>query len=358
MFDTIDITSQATTANILAGTLNLPFPDASPSASVEFDFPEFDYSFNAPLIDLTYTPDSRRVTARVAIDESVTMVWMLNGEPSPEGGKMLLKEATVDFEMESGRPRAEFVADTVNALLWLAGPMRLRIPGVRLDGHLNFEAPLKKASELLRHRHTAYRLMVIGSAFEQEIPIPVEISDSDWQEIAFAYHAIVDRSFEWAFMRERFPIQDKVEAQKLWENGENPFHFHLELDDFRLKLPGRQLSAGRATIDIEQARILNAAEIRRKLEGSNGRGHQAFMFALTGVAECEFHDAPRLPEMESDKRLAEFIDLKAPLDERVCRAYDQLAASTLDGLDEEQIAAVTAPLDFEPFPMSDDEEEN
>jgi hypothetical protein len=159
-------------------------------------------------------------------------------------------------------------------------------------------------------------------------------------------------------MRERFPIQDKVEAQKLWENGENPFHFHLELDDFRLKLPGRQLSAGRATIDIEQARILNAAEIRRQLEGSNGRGLQAFMFALTGVAECEFHDAPRLPEVESDKRLAEFIDLKAPLDERVCRAYNQLAASTLDGLNEEQIAAVTAPLDFEPFPMSDDEEKN
>jgi hypothetical protein len=30
----------------------------------------------------------------------------------------------------------------------------------------------------------------------------------------------------------------------------------------------------------------------------------------------------------------------------------------LEGLTEEQIAAVTAPLEFEPFPMSDDEEEN
>jgi hypothetical protein len=358
MFDTIEITSQETTANILAGTLNLPFPDASPSASVEFGFPEFDYSFTTPLIDLTYTPDSRRVTARVAIDKSVTMIWTLNGEPAPEGGKMLLKEATVDFEMESGRPRAEFFADTVNALLWLAGPMRLRIPGVRLDGHLNFKAPLKKASELLRHRHAAYRLMLIGIAFDQEIPVPVEISDSDWQEIAFAYHAIVDRSFAWTFMRERFPIQDKGEAQKLLENGGNPFHFHLELDDFRLKLPGRQLSAGQATIDIERARILNAAEIKRQLESPNGRELQAFVFILTGNAECEFHDAPRLPEMESDKHLAEFIDLEAPFDERICRAYDQLAASTLEGLTEEQVAAVTAPLEFEPFPMSDDEEEN
>jgi hypothetical protein len=125
-----------------------------------------------------------------------------------------------------------------------------------------------------------------------------------------------------------------------------------------LKLPGRQLSAGQATIDIEQARILNAAEIKRQLESPNGREFQAFVFILTGNAECEFHDAPRLPEMESDKHLAEFIDLEAPFDERICRAYDQLAASTLEGLTEEQVAAVTAPLEFEPFPMSDDDEEN
>lgn len=32
MFNIIDITLQATTANILAGTLNFPVPDASPSA--------------------------------------------------------------------------------------------------------------------------------------------------------------------------------------------------------------------------------------------------------------------------------------------------------------------------------------
>ncbi|MGH9939149.1 MAG: hypothetical protein ACREAM_23150, partial [Blastocatellia bacterium] len=150
---------------------------------------------------------------------------------------MLLKDAAFDFEMEPGRPRAEFVADTVKALLWLAGAMRLRIPGVRFDGQLNFEAPLKEASELLRHRHAAYRLMVIGSAFDQEIPVPSVISDSDWQEIAFAHLAIADRSFTWGFMQERFPIQGKGEAQRLLENGENPFHFHLELDDFRLELP-------------------------------------------------------------------------------------------------------------------------
>jgi hypothetical protein len=65
-----------------------------------------------------------------------------------------------------------------------------------------------------------------------------------------------------------------------------------------------------------------------------------------------------LPELEWDERIAEFIDLKTPLDERICDAYNRLAASTLAGLTEEQIAAVTAPLEFEPFPMGDDEERN
>ncbi len=358
MFDTIETTSREMTVDVLAGTLNLPFPDASPSASVEFDFPEFDYSFTAPLIDLTFTPDSRQVVARAAIDESVTMVWRLSGEPAPEGGKMLLKDAAFDLEMEAGRPRAEFVADTVKALLWLTGPTRLRIPGVRFDGELNFEAPLKEASDLLGHRHAAYRLMLIGLAFNQEIPVPAELSDWDMQDISFALQAIVDRSFTWGFMRKRLPVRDEGEVRKMLESGEHPFHFQLELDDFCLKLPGRQLSAGRTTINIEEARILNASEVKRQLESSNGRGLPAFMLTVTGIAECSFHDAPRLPEMEWDERLAEFIDLKAPFDERICQAYNRLAASTLEGLTEEQIAAVTAPLEFEPFPMSDDEEEN
>jgi len=358
MFDTIETTSREMTVDVLAGTLNLPFPDASPSATVEFDFPEFDYSFNAPLIDLTFTPDSRQVVVRVAIDESVTMVWRLSGEPAPEGGKMLLKDAAFEFEMESRRPRAEFVADTVKALLYLAGPIRLRIPGVRFDGELNFEAPLKEASDLLAHRHAAYRLMLIGCAFNQEIPVPAELSDWDMQDISFALHAIIDRSFTWGFMRKQLPVRDEGEVRKMLESGENPFYLHLELDDFCLKLPGRSLSAGRTTIKIEEARILNAGEIKRQLESPNGRGLQAFMPALSGVAECQFHDAPRLPEMEWDERIAEFIDLKAPFDERICDAYNRLAASTLAGLTEEQIAEITAPLEFEPFPIGDDEEGN
>ncbi len=358
MFDTIETISPEMTVNVLAGTLNLPFPDASPSASVEFSFPEFDYSFTAPLIDLTFTPDSRRVVARAAIDESVTMVWTLGGEPSPEGGKMLLKDAAFDFEMASGRPRAEFVADTVKALLWLAGPMRLRIPGVRFDGELNFEAPLKEVSDLLGHRHAAYRLMLIGCAFNQEIPVPAQLSDWDMQDISFAHHAIVDRSFTWGFMRKRLPVRDEGEVRKMLESGENPFYFHLELDDFCLKLPGRHLSAGRTTIKIEEARILNAGEIKRQLESTNTRELQAFMLTLSGIAECQFHDAPRLPELELDERLAEFVNLEAPFDERICQTYNRLAASTLEGLTEEQIAAVTARLEFEPFPMGDDEDGN
>jgi hypothetical protein len=253
---------------------------------VEFDFPEFDYSFTAPLIDLTFTPDSRQVVARAAIDESVTMVWKLSGEPAPEGGKMLLKDAAFDFEMESGRPRAEFVADTVKVLLYLAGPMRLRVPGVRFDGELNFKAPLKEASDLLAHRHAAYRLMLIGGAFNQVIPVPPALSDQDMQDISFALQAVVDRSFTWGFMRKQLPVRDEGEVRKMLENGAKPFYLHLELDDFCLELPGQRLSAGRTTIKIEEARILNAAEVKRQLESHNRRRLQAFMLTVTGVAEC------------------------------------------------------------------------
>jgi hypothetical protein len=356
MFDTIETTSPGTTVSVLAGTLNLPFPDAAPSATVEFDFPEFDYSFTAPLIDLTFTPDSRRVAPRVAIEESVTMVWTLSGEPALEGGKMLLKDAAFDFEMESGRPRAEFVADTVKALLWLAGPIRLRIPGVRFDGELNFETPLGKSNHLLRHRWTAYLLMVIERAFNCQLSIPAEVSDKDWLDISFVHDAIVDRSFIWPFTQERLPLRDEEEARSMLENGETPFHFSLKLENFRRRMLGRELSLGQTTITIERALLLNAAEVKEQLECPDECEIQAFIRSLDGRATYEFHDAPRVAGMEWDERIVEFIELEEPLGNRLCREFNNLAASSLAGLTEEQIAAVTAPLEFEPFPMGDDEE--
>jgi hypothetical protein len=348
------------TVDVLAGTVNLPFSDVSPSASVEFDFPEFDYSFMAPLIDLTFTPDSRRVVARVAIDESVTMVWTLSGEPSPEGGKMHLKEAAFEFEMESGRPRAEFVADTVKALLWLAGPLRLRIPGVRFDGELNFETPLGKSNHLLRHRWTAYLLMVIERAFNREFSVPDEVSDKDWLDISFVHDAIVDRSFIWAFTQERLPLRDEEGANSILEleNGETPFHFSLKIENFRRRMLREEICLGQATIIVERALLLNADEVRLQLECSDKSEIQAFIRSLDGRAKYEFHTAPSVAGMEWDERIIEFAELRTLLNRRICQAFNDLAAATLAGLTEEQIAAVTAPLEFEPFPMSDDEEEN
>ena len=361
MFDAISTTSQERTVNVLAGTLNLPFPDVSPVVSVEFDFPEFDYSFSAPLVDLTFTSDSRRVTARVAIDESVTMVWRLGGEPAPEGGKMRLKDVAYDFEMESGRPHAEFVADTIKGLLWLAGPMRLRIPGVRFEGELNFETPLKESNHLLRHRWAAYLLMIIERAFNREIPTPAEISDKDWLDISFIHRAIVDRSFTWSFIQERLPLENEEQAHRVVENGESPLQLSVEVNDFGREMVGRKLWLGQTTIGIENALLLNAAEVKQQLECPDKCEIRAFIRSLDGIAEYTFHDAPRVPEMKWDERVADFIELKTLLDDRICHVFNELAASTLAGLTEEQIAAVTAPFDFEPFtpfPMDSDEEEN
>jgi hypothetical protein len=358
MFDTASTALPEMSVNILAGMVNLPFPDAFPTASVEFDFPEFDYSFTAPLVDLTFAPNSRCVTARMAIDETVTMVWRLSGEPMPEGGKMQLKDAAFDFEMEPGKPRAEFIADTVKGLLWLAGPMRLRIPGVRFEGELNFKTPLRESNHLLRHRWAAYLLMIIERAFGREVLIPAEISDKDWTDISFVHRAIVDRSFTWSFIQERLPVESEEQARRVVEYGENSFHLNLDIDDCNLVVAGQKLWLGRTTIEIESALLLNAPEVRQRLKRSDNCEIRAFIRSLDGVAKYTFHDAPHAPDTPWPERAAEFIELKTLLDDRICEAFNNLAASTLAGLTEEERAAITSPLEFEPFPLDGDEEEN
>ena len=70
-----------------------------------------------------------------------------------------------------------------------------------------------------------------------------------------------------------------------------------------------------------------------------------------GVAHYSVPDAPRLPAKGWNGDLQMLIDMEGQLDAALVGRYNDLAAATLDGLTDEQKAAITArpELDEEAF---------
>ena len=82
---------------------------------------------------------------------------------------------------------------------------------------------------------------------------------------------------------------------------------------------------------------------RRKKELPSGDGHTVDFQArpLSGKVKISLQEAPRLPASPWEPIVEELIKLEWSLDERLAEQYHALAASTLDGLTEEEKAEVT-----------------
>jgi hypothetical protein len=169
-------------------------PDLFPDSPVVLTFSEFDFSLTAPLIERSSTAGSRQRTIRAEADNDVLIVCRLKGTPIAGSQKLRSEELTVDFELKSSRPRARFVAASLQALLGLSHTVRLRIPDLEFDASLRFSVPLEQVGKLRLNRWISYQLMVIERAFGLEINEPPELTRAEQEQIAFVYRAIVERT--------------------------------------------------------------------------------------------------------------------------------------------------------------------
>ena len=347
------------TIGALAGTFSPPFPDLLQEIRAEIVFSGFGYSLSAPVVEISPAADSQQLTVKVAIDEAVIVACVVK-EGRVDGGVETQLEAGIYFESSAGQARALFIASSLQALLCLAGPIHLRIPALRLDAQLNFTAPLQEINQALYARHIAYRLMVIERAFNLKLAVPASISRDDEDRISFVYYAIVERSLVWAFFQGWFPYLATEQARALLNSAAQPGACKLKLSHYDKEVLGTNLALGPATLTFEKAVIVNVEEVRRELERLDGHEFQVLIRSLNGAVKYEFADAPRLPDGKWDRLIEELWGLESQLDETIFQAVNQLAAGSLAGLTEEEIAEVTArpELDEEAFLWAEEEGED
>lgn len=319
-----------------AGVIVEPSPS---NLSIEISVPDFGGSFRLELTDFDDSEiESGRVVVRAAIDTTATMVLTMFGESDREG--FHTKQFSFGFESSKKTAESDFRLSTLRAVLSLASQTRLVAPGLGLDHWFRLNESLRDISEMLKLRQTMYRLMVIERATGQRFKVPSFIQGGDMEAISFLYHAITERSFGWPFEGVLTIIYEagKDLAMLLEEANQKSNFPHPCLQ--RESLFGVEIELGLGAITIIDKHIEDFEQVIEELRKDDGHKVAVNVRSRIGLARYNMRDAPGLPANWNED-LKMLIDMESQLDAALVERYNALAASTLEGLDDEEKAAIT-----------------
>jgi len=334
---------QPITGPVIQGSvpISLPLPRPDSNLSLLINAPRVRYRLEAPIVGSPIIEENR-ITVRFIVDDNVYLDLNLIGQSIEQENKFNVGQFSLFYQIEERRPRAHFVADTLMAVLGLAGKVYLKISEPEVSTNLNLEPSLLEISKRLHRRQMAYRLMVIEKATGKQFFLPSAISEKEMAMIAFVYHAIVDRSFIWLGRSFDTSIPATQENASGFAQLVQPFRWSLPVEPLNETVLGQSINLGRATVTMEDAVVKNLNKVREQLEHRDGRQVTLEIRSLSGQDKYEFTELPYKSDILWEPKIQTLIDLEPYLDAALTERYHALAASTLEGLTEEEKTAITA----------------
>lgn len=326
-------------ASAAAGALPVPFPDIGFETLFFIDLPDFGSHLASPITGFQFVRESGTVTLQANVGNDVVTTLTLLGKLSDA---FRIEEVSIDIRTLQDTPRAEFIASTLFALLGLSRETELRIPVIGLGLRQRFDLSLKRLSQRLQMRQTAYRLMVIERATGLEFSLPQNYLGEDVKTIAYLYHAIVERSFAWPIATVTVYVPATQERLLLFPRDDTPTRQELGPTRVVKNLFGHTIEIGEEELFLDDAVIENLAAVRSELARNDGHPVEVTIRSLSGAGRVVLKNAPRLPDSAWDSSIQALIDLEPPLNACLADHYNALAASTLNDLTEEEKREVTA----------------
>lgn len=326
-------------ASSAAGALPVPFPDIDFETLFYIDLPDFGSHLASPITGFQFVRESGTVTLQAKVGNDVVATLTLLGKLSEA---FRIDEVSIDIRTLQDTPRAEFIGSTLFALLGLSRETELRIPVMGLDLRQRFDLPLRRVSQRLQMRQTAYRLMVIERATGLEFSLPQNYPGEDVKTIAYLYHAIIDRSFLWPIGAVTVYVPATQERLLLFPRDETPTSQALGPTPVVKNLFGQTIEIGEEELFLDDAVIENLAAVRSELACNDGHPVEVTIRSLSGTARVVLKNAPRLPKQAWDSSIQALIDLEPLLNTCLADHYNALAASTLADLTEEEKREVTS----------------
>lgn len=314
---------------------------------LEISVPNLGGYFRLELTDLDDSEIQKgRLIVKAGIYTNAKIVVTLLGESATDG--FHTNSISLGFENPERTAELDFRTATLRAALSLATQARLASPGLSLDLWFRLNEPLREVSEMLKLRQTMYRIMVIERATGQHFEIPPVISDQDMNAIRFLYYAITERAFEWPLDDVlTFSFQASKDLAIALEEESN----FREVSFRRQSLFGVEIPMGLGAFTIIDKDIEDFDQVLEGLRKDDGRTVAVRVRSRIGLARYRMLEAPCLPDKAWNADLQMLINMDEQLDAALMERYNALAAATLEGLTDEQKAAITArpELDEEAF---------
>ena len=333
---------QPLTSPVVQGSspISLPFLKSDSNLSLLINASDVSYRLEAPIVDSPIIEDDK-IIARFIVDDNVYLDLHLMGQGVESKNKFKVGQFSLFYHIKERRPRAHFIADTLMAVIGLAGRLDLKISEPEVNTTLNFEQPLLEISKMLKRRQTAYRLMVIEEAAGKHFLLPSAISEKEIEKIAFVYHAMVEHYFKWVGGSFSTSIPATQENASGFAQLDQPFSWSLPVESLSETVLGEAINLGRATVTMEDAVVTNLEEVRKQLAAGDGRQVKVEIRSLSGQDRYEFTEIAYSSRVSWEPKVQALIDLEPYLDAAIAERYNALAASTLAGLTEEEKKEIT-----------------
>src|SRR5436309_540419 len=106
--------------------ISLPLPGSDSNISLLINAPGFHYELEVPIVGNPIIEDNR-IVARFIVDDNVYLDLNLIGQSIKLENRFKSGQFSLFYKVEEQRPRAHFVANTLMAVIGLAGELDLRI---------------------------------------------------------------------------------------------------------------------------------------------------------------------------------------------------------------------------------------
>lgn len=305
----------------------------------EIQLSDFNCEFSFEIIKIEGELPSEEIILQLGFENNVIKV-ILSGDWKEKEG---LYVNNFDFGVlkQGETPISVFLLKTLWAMLGLSKKVKIQIPVLDQDATMSFQMALNEISDLLQIRQLAYRMMVIEKSFNLSLPFPQFIDGKDVENIAYCYHSIIDRKFEWFNTPNDVPWFATPEYLSLLPEKNIPFPVQYGPEHLEVQILGHSINLGLQTIRIEKYVIENFEEVKKQLSKLDGNEVLTRAFSKNGVMQVESVTTPHLPKNAFSNRIQKLIDLDEKFNSIFLERYFKLAASTLEGLSEEQKESIT-----------------
>src|SRR5215204_2724650 len=183
-------------------------------------------------------------------------------------------------------------------------------------------------------------MMVIEKSFRVKLPFPDYLDGTEVENIAYCYHSVVDRKFEWFCPPAIVPWFATPEYLSLLPKKNVPFPVQFGPEPFEKEIFGCRIDLGLQLAKIEEYILDNFDEVKKKLSKLDGGEVWTQSRSKNGVMLIESVTTPYLPKNAFSPEIQKLIDLDSKLDSIILDKYFALTATGFKDITNEQKEAI------------------